>query len=52
MGSKETNKSALEIMERHNVGLAGVMDAHGQFIGVVTQEEIVRKPLTWLMREA
>ena len=47
-----TNKQALSEMDRVNVNMLPVVDHEGKFIGVVTQEEIVRKILTKVLREA
>lgn len=47
-----TNKQALNEMDRANVNMLPVVDRKGKFIGVVTQEEMVRKILTRVLREA
>jgi len=47
-----TNKQALDEMERVNINLLPVIDDRRAFVGVITQEEIVRKTLTKLLRQA
>lgn len=47
-----TNKQALNEMERANLNMLPVIDSEEKFVGVVTQEEIVRKILTRVLREA
>jgi hypothetical protein len=47
-----TNKQALNEMEKVNVNMLPVVDRRGRFIGVVTQEEILRRILTKILQEA
>lgn len=47
-----TNKQALKEMDKANSSMLPVVDREGKFIGIVTQEEIVRKILTRVLREA
>ena len=46
----DSNKNALNEMEALNVNMLAVTNKSGHFIGVVTQEEIVRKILTNVLR--
>lgn len=47
-----TNKQALDVMESKNVNELAVVDESNRFVGVITQEEIVRKVLTAIIRQA
>ena len=47
-----TNKQALDAMESKNVNELAVVDESNRFVGVITQEEIVRKVLTKIIRQA
>ena len=47
-----TNKKALNEMDKANSSMLPVVDREGKFIGVVTQEEIFRRILTKVLREA
>lgn len=47
-----TNQQALSEMERVGENILAVVDRHEKFVGVITQEEIVRKILTKVLREA
>lgn len=47
-----TNKQALNEMEKASVNILSVVDQEGEFIGVVTQEELVRKILSKVLQEA
>jgi CBS domain-containing protein len=46
-----TNKQTLDTMENKNINELAVVDESNRFVGIVTQEEIVRKILTKIMRE-
>ena len=50
--SSATNKNALEMMASDNINELAVVDESGCFIGVITQEEIVRKILSRIIRNA
>lgn len=47
-----TNQQALSEMERLDTNVLAVVDRHEKFVGVITQEEIVRKILSKALREA
>ncbi len=47
-----TNKQALIEMDRVNVNMLAVVDHKDKFIGVITQDEIVRNIITKVLREA
>ena len=47
-----TNRKALSIMEASNINKLAVVDADHRFIGVVTQDEIVRRILARVIKEA
>lgn len=48
----ESNKTALNLMDKTNNSRLAVIDSRGRFIGVTTQDEIVRKILSKVIREA
>jgi hypothetical protein len=47
-----TNQLTLSEMERVGKNILAVVDQHDKFLGTITQEEIVRKVLTKVLREA
>ncbi len=50
--TKESYRDALNAMDRYQVAYLPVVNAQGRFIGIVNQDEIVRKILTNVLREA
>lgn len=46
-----TNREVLDLMERKNINELAVVDQSGRFIGTITQEQIVRKVLSKIIRE-
>lgn len=47
-----SNKTALQEMNRRHIDEVAILDSSGRFVGVVSQDEIVRKLLTNAIREA
>jgi hypothetical protein len=47
-----TNQQALAEMDRVDANTLAVVDQREEFVGIITQDEIVRKVLTKVMREA
>lgn len=47
-----SNREALSVMEKTNVNELAVVDSENRFLGIINQEQIVRKILSRIVREA
>jgi Mg/Co/Ni transporter MgtE len=50
VSSESTNRETLRKMDQRNLSELAVVDSANQFVGVITQDEIVRKLLSSAVR--
>lgn len=46
-----SNREALSVMEKFNVNELAVVNSENRFLGIINQEQIVRKVLSRIVRE-